>query len=229
MNRTTSATACAAALLFAAAVLAQAPVGAPAGATGSCKDGSYTTAANKKGACRGHQGVKEWYAASTAAPAGTASAPAPRATAKPTATAAPGATGATGVCNDGTPTTARNKKGACRGHQGVKDWYGSGAAAAAPAATSAPPATAAPPPAPAPAAPAAPAPSTVAAVRSAYTMPTTAAPGGGADQVWVNKSTRVYHCPGDKWYGKTKSGEYLSESAAQAQGFHPDHGKVCTH
>ena len=141
--------------------VAQAPAGAPAGSTGQCKDGSYTNAPKKIGACRGHKGVQQWFAADASAPA----------------------------------ASAKDTKSA---------------AAATPAATPAP--------APAPA---------HAAKASTNTSNMAPAPGGGPGMVWVNTPTNVYHCPGSRYYGKTKEGKYMTEAQAKAAGAHPDHGKGC--
>jgi hypothetical protein len=223
-------------LLTAQVAMAQ----APAGSTGQCKDGTYSTAASKQGACRGHQGVKEWYAAAPAAPATAAAsaaaptAPKTAAAAAPAATPGPKPANATGLCNDGTYATSTSKSAGCRGHQGVKDWY----AAAAPA-TAAAPAAAAPAPAPAPKvatapapAPAAPATAAAKSSASASTSSKTAsmpqAAGGGPGLVWLNTSSNVYHCSGSSYYGKTKEGSYMSEADAKAKGAHADHGKPCS-
>jgi len=134
----------------------------------------------------------------------------------------------TGVCKDGSNWYGATKKGACSHHGGVKTWSGPQAAAggsAAPAPSTAPaaaPAPAAPAPAPAPAraAPAAPAATSGSAAA--------AAPGGGPGLVWVNTASKVYHCSGTRYYGKTKAGKYVTEAAAKAEGDRPDHGKPCS-
>jgi Protein of unknown function (DUF3761) len=133
--------------------------------------------------------------------------------------------GSTGQCKDGTYTSAPSKQGACRGHQGVKEWFAAAATPATPAKPAVTPATPATPAAPAAAATPAPAKSTASHTSTASM---TQAPGGGPGMVWVNTATNVYHCPGSQYYGKTKAGSYMSEADAKAKGAHADHGKPCT-
>lgn len=216
-----------------AGVLLAAPSAFAASAAGysaTCKDGSAWTGASKRGACRGHKGVKSWSSeAAAGATAEPASAPAREshrskkdAAAAPTANPAPAAAGAvSAMCKDGSMWSGKSKRGACRGHKGVKNW--SDEAAAAPTRTAAP--------APANNAPVAPTP--VAHRTTAHTASTggvmgAPAPGVGAGKVWVNSASKTYHCQGSKWYGTTKHGEYLTEAQAQAQGFHADHGRACS-
>lgn len=61
-------------------------------------------------------------------------------------------------------------------------------------------------------------------------------PGGGAAKpaptrlqarVWVNASSGVYHCPGSRYYGKTKGGEYMSEAQARGKGMRASGGAAC--
>jgi len=130
--------------------------------------------------------------------------------------------GSTGLCNDGSYWTGATKSGACRGHKGVKTWFG-------PAATSAPAPAAAPAaPAAAPATAMTPAPAATPKAKTATTATKTAAPGGGPGMVWLNTSTKVYHCYGTKYYGTTKAGAYMSEADAKAKGAHADAGKPCS-
>jgi hypothetical protein len=55
----------------------------------------------------------------------------------------------------------------------------------------------------------------------------TVAPGGGPGMVWVNTASKVYHCYGDRYYGKTKDGKYMTEAAAKAAGAHGARKQTC--
>jgi hypothetical protein len=75
---------------------------------------------------------------------------------------------------------------------------------------------------------AAPAPAMAAPAAAAPVAATAAAAGGGPDKVWVNTKSNIYHCPGTKYYGKTRAGEYMSEADAKAKGARSGQGKPCS-
>ena len=80
----------------------------------------------------------------------------------------------------------------------------------------------------APASMAAPAPAAKASTKVVQKTPSEPAAGGGDGKVWVNSASKTYHCPGTKYYGKTKAGEYLTEADAKAKGNHANHKKACS-
>jgi len=147
--------------------------------------------------------------------------------------------GSTAQCSDGSYYSGASKSGACRGHKGVKTWWGAAGAASSTktsakastkgakgssSSTSASPTSAPPPAAPPKPAAAAPASSSAKTPMSAKT----AAAGGGPGLVWLNTSSNVYHCYGTQYYGKTKAGSYMTEADAKAKGAHSEGGKPCS-
>jgi hypothetical protein len=46
-------------------------------------------------------------------------------------------------------------------------------------------------------------------------------------RVWLNTSSKVYHCPGSAIYGNTSRGEYMPESAAMRARARPAGGRRC--
>ena len=174
---------------------------APAGSTGECKDGTYTSMQTKRGACAGHKGVKEWYGAQAKSEAKSAKSDAKSAKAEAKAEAKAAKAEAKAAKTEAKSTGAMTAPSS----------GGAAAAAAAPAAM-----------------PRSSGNMSAATTKAQQGMRAEAAPGGGAGKVWVNASTKVYHCAGDEWYGKTKAGEYMSEADAKSQGAHAARGKACS-
>jgi serine/threonine-protein kinase len=46
-------------------------------------------------------------------------------------------------------------------------------------------------------------------------------------KVWVNTNSGTYHCPGTRWYGRTKVGEYMTQKQARAKGYDPAANRAC--
>ena len=130
------------------------------------------------------------------------------------------------TCNDGSEYTGASKRGACRGHKGVKEWFADKQAPTATAVATPKPAVE-PTPAAGPAVippPPQPKPSAQPASVPAQTAP---APAAGSGKVWVNTKSKIYHCEGTKFYGNTKAGEYMSEADAIAKGNKANRNKAC--
>lgn len=149
------------------------------------------------------------------------------------------------TCKDGS-TSPHGGRGACSGHGGI-DKAATAAAAGGTASgggatssssgtsssgstgSTSSSSTSTSPAAPAPAAPSSThPPATQTTTSKAPPASQAAAPGGGPGMVWVNSASKVYHCPSDRWYGKTKSGEYMTEADAKAKGNRADHNKPCS-
>lgn len=109
------------------------------------------------------------------------------------------------TCRDGTVLTGAAARGGCMTHGGLPNPFSS----EAPPRSETAPRSDAPP-----------------RRTPANTPRTSPAPGGGPGLVWVNIGTKAYHCPGDRYYGLTKQGEYMTETAAKAAGAHHG-GKAC--
>jgi hypothetical protein len=60
---------------------------------------------------------------------------------------------------------------------------------------------------------------TVSAQKSATSSNQSA--GSHKGMVWVNPKTKIFHRPGDRWYGKSKGGKYMTEADAIKAGYKP--------
>jgi DNA uptake protein ComE-like DNA-binding protein len=63
---------------------------------------------------------------------------------------------------------------------------------------------------------------------SASSAPAASNQEGGPGMVWANPKTKVFHRQGDRWYGKTKNGKYMTEADAVAAGYRESKAKPST-
>ena len=202
---------------------AQTPAGAPDGATGQCKDGTYTTAAKKSGACSGHKGVKTWFA--TVGGPTDPDIKGARASQKTSTKQTANSDATVNPHSDANVSSARanavNKKS---GNAAVATPNDNGKTIPGPAANGTANANGS-------ASGSSSANSgrnTSKGASSGSVAGRTAAAGGGPDLVWLNTKSNVYHCYGTEWYGKTKSGRYVTEKDAINAGAKADRGKTCS-
>jgi hypothetical protein len=196
-------------VLGVSASLARAQASASSAATGQCNDGTYTQASTQAEACRQHGGLQRWFVSPAAE-----SAPKEAAVAAlmPDRTPAPGAGPASGRASAATSPGSTDRGSASA----------PGSTSGSATGPSPNPATEASSSSPAPALPASSSPDAAASASAAYQNPVDRSP-----LVWVNTGTKVYHCPGSEWYGKTAKGTYMSETNATLMGARPAHDTPC--
>lgn len=49
----------------------------------------------------------------------------------------------------------------------------------------------------------------------------------GQTKVWANTKSRVYHCPGSRYYGTTSAGEWMTEAAALKANYRGANNRRC--
>ncbi|HEY0264289.1 MAG TPA: DUF3761 domain-containing protein [Granulicella sp.] len=172
----------------------------PENATGLCRDGSYTTEAARNSACKGHHGVRQWFPATPAPepPPAPAAASAPPAAANPPVSQA--APSKTTQAREQSLSAAKAAADAASDSLATRSIAGPSSQANASA------------------------PNTATRRRMARKKP---APGGGLGLVWLNPASNTYHCPGTAYYGRTRTGSYMSEDDAKARGAHIVSGESC--
>lgn len=118
----------------------------------------------------------------------------------------------TGRCGDGSFTVAAVSAGACSRHGGLRLWWGLQGARPLRADL---------------------APRTVAELATEQQVSATsrqqALAGTTESQgsVWINTRSRVYHCPGSRYFGQTSKGRYSTEAEAVLEGARPAYGRKC--
>ena len=138
--------------------------------------------------------------------------------------------GATAQCRDGTWSSQVRRDAACADHNGVRTWYGaSDSPTNTPAPAMMPPQTF--PKSTPQTMPNAQTPTTGTQMGSRPTLPggMSRPSGGGSGRVWVDRSSRTYVCDGERGYGTSSGGSYMSEADAAAQGNRAANGASCAH
>lgn len=165
-----------------------------------CADGSLYGGPHLEGACVGHGGVRSHREIGRRSTAVLSPAPAPAQVGEFSAAERGRFAADHSVvlpCRDGSIFRGRTRSGACSGHGGIDREAERAQAAGTPA-----PAV-------------------------TGVLPAAQESGPEPGQVWVNRATGIYHCPGSRHYGQTRDGGYLHLVQAEQAGYRPARGQPC--